>query len=156
MPLRAILLLGISALLWLGCPAVLDTPEQKIRDMVAQVKEAARNKDAFGIEAYVSKAYADDLGRNRAQIQDLIGFQMLRRGRLFIVSQVRKVEFSDDKNAKLEVLVGWADVEVPDFRTLEKMEASIYLFELDVREEEEDVWRVTRASWHRASPGDLL
>ena len=156
MSLRAILLLGASALLWLGCPAVLQTPEEKIRSMVSEVEKAARAKDAFGVEAHVSKDYADDLGRNRAQIRDLIRIQFNRRGKLFIVSRVRGIEFSDAKNAKLEVLVGWADVEVPDFRALQKLEASIYVFDLDVREEEEDVWRVTRASWHRASADELL
>jgi hypothetical protein len=69
---------------------------------------------------------------------------------------VQAIELASERAARLELIAALAGTTIPDVEALARIDADLYRFELELRLEADDDWRVTRAEWHPASLQDLL
>ncbi len=150
---RACTIAAVAAALW-SCGEDASTPEDRLRAFVDAVQAAANESDIDALRGSVSASYTDSRGNDKAQIDRMIGLQILR-GRPYVLLRVQDLALTDPSHAELRVLAGMARVPVGGFEELRKAAADVYVFDLTVADEGTGEWRVTSASWRFAGPDDL-
>ena len=68
----------------------------------------------------------------------------------------QSIEITSPRQAELQMLAGFAGQPVEDMHELRRLEASIYLVDLEVHQEAEAQWRVVRAEWRHAVARDFF
>ncbi len=131
------------------------TPEDRIRALFSEVERASRERDLVTLKDMISESYSDTRGRNKADVSAILTAYYLRRGSIYVLTRVRSLELQDNARAHASVLAGLARAPTLDFGEIQGPRGDIYLFDLDLAEEGDADWRVTRASWRPARPGDL-
>lgn len=146
------LLLVVSILL--ACDAPL-TPEQELREWVAEAARAAEAKEVGELRERVSDAYADDRGNDRRAIDRLLTFHLLRQGSLHVFAHIDSLDVETPDTAHLGLLAALARVAVPDATALARVKADLWRIDLELSREDGD-WRVVDATWHPAALDELL
>ena len=148
--------LAVLALVLLaGCSAPEASPEEKIRALLTEVERASRDKDLGALRDVISERYADSAGRDKRELDGILTAQYLRRGSVHMLTRIRSLEFPRAAHAEASVLAGLARTPVLDFADLRRPQADIYVFDLELAEEDDSRWRVIRARWRPARPDDL-
>ena len=143
----AVVLLGLL----MGCDRPRETPEARIRALFSEVERASRERDLAALRDMISESYSDTRGRNKKDVSAILTAYYLRRGSIYVLTRVRSLELQDNARAHASVLAGLARAPTLDFGDLRRPRADIYVFDLELAEEEDARWRVTQASWRRAS-----
>ncbi len=149
--LLAVALLGLLV----GCDRPPETQEARIRALFSDVERASRERDLVTLKDMISQSYSDTSGRDKEDVGAILTAYYLRRGSIYVLTRVRGLELQEDARAHASVLAGLARAPTLDFGKLRRPQADIYVFDLDLAEEEDERWRVTRASWRPARPADL-
>jgi hypothetical protein len=147
--------LWILALAGSGCgPA--EPVEERLRRVVDKAVSAVEAGDVGALMELVSDSYADARGNDKPSLRRAVAWHILRHRTAHVLPHVQAIELASERSARLELIAALAGTTVPDLEALARIDADVYRFELELRLEEDDDWRVTRAEWEPASLEDLL
>lgn len=139
-----------AALLAVACSPAADTPEDRVRSVLAALEAAAQSRDAAAMKEHVSEAYADTYGNDKRAVGGIVGLHLLRNQSIHLLTRVRSIAIAEPGRADVTALVAMAGTPIPSPELLPALRADLYRFDLELREEAGS-WRITRAQWHPAS-----
>jgi hypothetical protein len=154
-------ILGGSAALLLAaftigaCRGAPDTPEARIRALVAKAESAAEEKDIGTLKDLISEAYSGREGEPKRDLVRVIGFYLLRNRSIHLLTQVRSIELPERKRAEATLFVAMAGRRIDGIDQLSRLRADIYRVDLALADEGAGDWKVTRAAWRQADVTDL-
>ena len=153
---RICVVLGLMAALPLaGCRGERQTPEQQIRTLIESAAVAAEQKDLGTLRDLLSDRYADDQGQDKRAVEGLLRLHFLRNDSVHLYTRIRSVNLPQPDRAQATVLVAMAGVPIKTAAELPALRADLHRFDIDFALEDKH-WRVQRAAWQRAEPGDFL
>jgi hypothetical protein len=148
-------LLALAAAL--ACGGDPQSPEERVRAVVAAFEEAATTRDIGMALDLVSESYRDSGGRDKQAIKGLVVSYFLRNEAIYVISRIRSLELDPSQtSASLVVVSALTGAPVADPGELAGLAADLYRFEIDVALEDDDTWRITRADWRPTTPGEML
>lgn len=145
---------AVCALLLVGCGAP-KNPEDQVRLLIQQAVAAVEDKDVGTLRDMISNRYADDHQQDKRGAEALLRFHFLRNKTIHLFTRVPALTVGDADHARATVLVAMAGVPIPGAQDLPALRADLHHFEIDF-EREDGEWRVVRAAWRRAEPGEFL
>jgi hypothetical protein len=148
MTLRTIAAATLLALLVSACGPG-GTPESQVRAVVAQGEEAAEARDLSALVNLVSPGFQDGRGGNRDDLKQYLRGYFVTHQSIHLLTRVDSVEFPYSDMAKVSLTLGTLGRETAGGSAFD-LAADVYDVELELQLEG-GKWRVTRASWHRAS-----
>ena len=153
--LRASLLGVVVALLLAGCSSKREDPEAQLRSLIKSAETAAEQKNVGTLRDMISAQYQDDQGQDKRAIEALLRIHFLRNESLHLYAHIQSVTLPQPDRGRAVVLVAMAGVPIAAAENLPALRADLHRFEVDfVREDKH--WRVQRAAWRRAEPGEFL
>jgi hypothetical protein len=129
-----------------------DDPEAQIREAIEEAVEAAQERDLGALMDRVSERFASR-GMDRDALKGLL-FVQLRRGdwrRVFLVNTEIDIDPSDTTARVRTAAVLATGDQTLDLEDLMATDAGAYEFDLSFALEEDEVWRVTAASYRAAT-----
>jgi hypothetical protein len=139
-----------------ACSDAPDTPEARVRAVLAALEEGARARDAAGMKQHVSETYGDPYGHDKQGVAGLVTLHFLQNRSVHLLTRVAGIELADSEGAaRAEVYVAMAGVPIADASALPGVRADLYRFDLALREEPDGDWRVTSAEWRPAQIEDF-
>ena len=150
-------LLWLSLLLLpflLACSEPRETPEQRIRVLIAQGEEAAEARDLDFFAALISPGYSDADGRTRREILRMMTGYFMRNRSIHLLLRIEEVTLLEGARARTVLHVGMAGSPVDGFQQLLALRASIYRMELTFKMD--DDIRLLHAQWRRINPEEVL
>jgi ketosteroid isomerase-like protein len=121
--------------------------EDEIRAMFAAAERAAEARDVGAVLALVSDEYADDSGRGRADLRNLLRGWFVLHPDVNLVTRVDSLEIESAEHALATLTVGMlgrrGEAEDPS------LAADLQTIDLALRRDGGE-WRVTRAEWRSA------
>lgn len=151
-----IALLGIVvAMLLPGCRGERTSPEAEVRAQINNAVAAAEQKNIGFLKSIISKQYTDDQGQNMQAVERLLRLHFLRQQTIHLYAHIQSVTLPQPDRAKATVFVAMAGVPIAAMQDLPALRADLHRFEIDFAREEK-TWRVQRAAWRRAEPGEFL
>lgn len=148
---RAALLL---LLLLLSCGGPAQTPEDRVRAVLAALEEGAEAGDAAAMKEHVSETYQDAEGRDRQALGGLVAFHLLQNRSVHLLTRVAAVELPAPGEAHARVMVAMAAAPIPSAELLPALRADLYRFDLRFRDED-GAWRLVEAAFRPASLEDF-
>jgi hypothetical protein len=149
---------GIALLLAVAigaCRAAPDTPETRIRGLVAKAESAAEDKDLRALKELISETYSGREGETKRDVVRVISFYLLRNESIHLLTQVRRIELPEPRRAEATLFVAMAGRRIDGIDQLSRLRADIYRVDLALADEGEGDWKVTRAEWRQADVTDL-
>jgi hypothetical protein len=147
--------LALALVAALGCGGGDPSPQEQIRAWVRSAQTAANEQDTAALRALVAESYADGRGLTKADIDGMIGLQMLR-GRPYVLLRVQDLALDEaEDGAQVQVLAGMARVPAGGFEEMLRVSADLYVFDLELSRAGQDRWSVTSARWRLARAEDL-
>ena len=131
-----------------------ELPETQIRTHLEEARQAAVDRDIGVLRAMLSEQYADEQGRTRSQLEDLLRFWLFRGRSLHVWTWVSEVEAPVGTSGRATVFAALASQPIESPRDLSRIRADLYRIEL-ILAAEDDAWRVVSADWRPASLADL-
>jgi ketosteroid isomerase-like protein len=131
------------------------TEEDMVRQVVADVAEAAEKKDLKGIMRHVSKDYNDDKGNDYDGAKGIVFYQFLRSPKVSVFVRGVEVEVKEDRalvNTKVVLARG---KEVKKIEDIIPEDAAGYRFSVVFRKEDGD-WKALSAMWDNVGIFGLL
>ena len=150
---RALAACAAAASLALACSEA-ETPEQRVRAVLAALEESAQQRDAGAIKQHVSDAYSDGNGNDKRAAIQLVAFHLLRNQSVHLLTRVQSLEIPAPAEAQASVLVAMAGTPIEGPEALLALRADLYRFDLSFREEDGD-WRIRSASYRPAAVEDF-
>jgi hypothetical protein len=150
MPLR----IALALVLGLACAREADSPEARVRAVLAALEQSAQERDAGAMKEHVSDAYQDAHGNDKRAVAQLVAFHLLRNQSVYLLTRVPSLELTAPGEARVEALVAMAGTPIEGPEALLALRADLYRFELRLREED-GAWRVRSADWRRAAVDDF-
>jgi hypothetical protein len=148
---RALVLLAGLAL---ACGGEPDTPEGRVRAVLAALEAGAEQRDAGAMKEHVSELYRDRHGNDKRAVAQLVAFHLLRNQSVHLLTRVAGVEISAPGQARALAYVAMAGTPIEGPEALLALRADLYRFDLDLREED-GAWRVASADWRSATVDDF-
>jgi len=146
----AILLFAFAA-----CSSERDTPEARVRAVLAQAETAAEKKNLGELRQLVSDKYADSQGQDKRAIEGILRYYFLRNERIHLLTRIQAIAFPEPGTAQATVLVAMAGQPIPTTQEIERVRADLHRFEIAFVNES-GTWRAVRAEWRRAELSDFL
>jgi len=134
--------LGVLAVLLVGCGGEQAGPETEIMAWVDAVHEAAEAKDRGAILDRISPAYADARGNSRDDVSNMLRVYFLRANRVEFVPAIDSINVMAGTAADVELTVGMAGTDHGRFA----LRADAYRFELELERTDGD-WQLIAARW---------
>jgi hypothetical protein len=153
---RAIGPIAVFAVLSLAaaCGSAPESPEDRLRAVLASIEEGAEANDAAALKRYVSEHYGDPDGRDKQALAGVVAFHLLRNQSVHLFTRVGEIDFRVPGEARADVLVAMAGSPIPSPEVLPALRADLYRFELRFRDEEGH-WRLSSAAWRPAAVDDF-
>lgn len=148
-------LIASAPLALFACSSEPDSPEIAVRATLAAIEAAAGERDVDGVRARISDAYRDARGNDKAAVVQVAAFHLLRNQAVYTFSRIQSIDTSVPGSAQAEVLVALAGKPISDAEALLTVNADLYRFDVQLREEEPGSWRVTASSWQPATLADF-
>ncbi len=149
--LAGALILGLSS-----CKSPPAAPEEQVRRSIARIEALAAERDIGGLKDFVSEQYRDDQGNDRQQVAGVLTFYFYQHKSIYVFTRIGEITIPEPGKAKAVVLAALAGTPIAGAGDLAGARADLYRFEFEFAEEEKELWRVTRAAWRPAAPGDFL
>jgi hypothetical protein len=137
----------------LGCSEA-ETPEQRVREVLAALEEGAQQRDAGAIREHVSDGYSDGNGNDKRTVTQLVAFHLLQNQSVHLLTRVQGLEIPAPGQAQASVLVAMAGAPIDGPDALIALRADLYRFDFDLAEEDGD-WRIRSAQWRPAAVEDF-
>ena len=151
---RQALLIFIFPVLFLSACSQPDTPEAQVRALLKRGETAAEKKETAVLRRLISDKYSDSQGQNKKSIEALLRFYFLRHESVHLLTRVQSVTFPEPLRAQAVVLVAMAGQPIGGRQELERLRADLHRFEMTLVNENKE-WKVLRAEWRQAEPGDF-
>jgi len=136
-------LLGVIALLG-GCGAQ-DTPEIRVRAVIAAGEQAAEARDLSGILEYVSPAFRAEHGGGREELKQYLRGYLVTHQSVHLLVRIEDIEFPYRDYARVQLTVGTLGREAIAAEQFDlAADVNDVVLELQL---EDDEWKVVRAAW---------
>jgi hypothetical protein len=143
-----IVILAALATFIAGCGES-QTPDAKVRAVIAQGEQAAEARDLAGIMDLVAPAYSDGQGGGRDELKQYLRGYLVANQAIHLLTRVESVEFPYRDMAKVRLTVGTLGRDAAATTAFD-LAADVYDVEFELALDDGE-WRVTRASWRPAS-----
>lgn len=150
-----IFLILFSAFLVFGCSDDVETPEDRIAQLLNKAEEAVESKDLDTIRDIVSEDYRDSRNQDYKAVINLVRFYFLRHQSVHLFTKIDSIEIAKDNTAKSVVFVAMAGSPIADGQNFAAIRADFHRFEIDLHLED-DEWRLIGAQWRRATKEDFI
>ncbi len=120
-----------------------DSPEARVRAVIAAAEQAAEARDVSAVMELVSPDYADADGRQAAELSRYLRGYFIANQSIHLLTRVDSLEFPARDVAELEVTVAMVGREA-EAESAWDLAADVHSFRLTLMEKDGD-WRVTRA-----------
>ena len=131
-----------------------ETPEQRVRAVLAALEESAQQRDAGAMKEHISDVYSDENGNDKRTVTQLVAFHLLQNQSVHLLTRVQSLEIPAPAEAQASVLVAMAGAPIDGPDALLALRADLYRFDLSFREEGGD-WRIRSAEWRPAAAEDF-
>ncbi len=138
-----------------GCGNEADSPEERIKESLAALEQAAEARELGPLRNAILDEYSDNEGHDKKSITQLIRVIFLRQQNIHLLTRIKSIQVLDTGNAIADVLVAMAGRPVDDVGTLMGLSADLFRFEVELKEQGGD-WKVAGAIWRRATPDEFL
>jgi ketosteroid isomerase-like protein len=139
-----------------GCGRDEQTPETRVRAVLAEITAAAEARDASALKPHLSDAYADAQGNDKAGVMGVATYHFLQHRSVHLFTRVRDLAVAaEGREARADVVVAMAGTAIPGPEALTSLRADLYRFDVVLQEEPDGLWRVVRADWRPASLDDF-
>lgn len=118
------------------------TPEDALREWVAQGEIAAEEKDRSGLLSMISESYGDSRGNDREQIGDLLRIYFFRQNSIALLTSIDSIKVSGETAATVAVTIGMAGTKDSTLG----ISADAYKFEFELAKLNDD-WLLIGARW---------
>ncbi len=125
------------------------TPDAKVRDVIAQGEQAAEARDLSGIMDLVAPSYGDGQGGDRDELKQYLRGYLVAHQAIHLLTRVESVEFPYRDMAKVSLTLGTLGRDAAAATAFD-LAADVYDVELELALDDGE-WRVTRANWRPAS-----
>jgi hypothetical protein len=146
--------LAVALGLALACADAPETPEERVRAVLAAIEEAAEARDVAALRDQLSESYSDARGNDARAVAGIATFHFMQNRSLHLLVRVRHVEVAASGEARAFALVAMAGSPIPGPEALAALRGSLYAFDVRLREEDGS-WRVTSAQWEPAKADDF-
>ncbi len=147
-----IVLTSIAVLCLTGCHK--ETEEDKIKNMIAGIQKAIREKDTRTVLGHLSKTYHDPQGNNYDGVKGLLVFYFMKHRQ--VNAYVPNLDISIENNAAQAsfqaVLSGAGGDATEAGKGLLPEALGVYAFNV-VMQRESGAWKITSAKWERIGEG---
>lgn len=126
-----------------------ETPEARVRAVIAAGETAAEARDLSALMELVGDGFRDGEGGGREDLKRYLRGYFVAHQSIHLLTRVDAVELPYRDMAKVSLTVGTLGREAAGANAFD-VAADVYDVELDLELEEGD-WRVTRASWRPAA-----
>jgi hypothetical protein len=156
-PPRTVRLIATLALIALLLPACSQrqSPEDEVRAQIRDAVAAAEQKSVGTLRDMLSEQYTDSEGRDKRAVEGLLRVHFLRNESLHFYTRIHSVTLPRPDRAEAVVVVAMAGVPIASEEELAGLRADLHRFEIEFAREDR-TWRVRRAAWQRAEPGEFL
>jgi len=141
--------------LLVSCSPAQDSPETQVRALLKQGETAAENKDTGVLRKMISEKYSDSQGQDKRAIEAVIRYYFLRNETIHLLMRIQSITFPQPAQAQAIVLVAMAGQPITGAQEFERLHADLHRFEITLASENKE-WKVIRAEWRRAEPGDFF
>jgi len=145
---------AVILLLLAGCGEP-DSPENRIRQLIADGEAAVEARSVGDVRNLVSENYLDGKKRTRRDLTRLLAGYFLRNKSIHLLVQVNEILVEEPDRARAVIYVAMAGRPLGDVSQLPLVRADLYRIELELTEVEGE-WRVTGGAWRKASSRDFL
>jgi hypothetical protein len=128
-----------------GC-AREDSPEQRVRAVIAAAEEAGEARDVSAAMRLVARDYADARGFDRDGLARFVRGYFVLNQSIRLLVRVDDVQFPADELAQARVTVGMLGTRGPEAEDW-TLAADIYEFDIELVKDD-DEWLLRRAEWH--------
>lgn len=141
--------------LLLSCSSDTSTPEEKIRQLLAEGERAVESRSVTAVEPLLSDEYQDDRGNDRRSVLRLLAGYFLSHQSIHLLTQVTDVTLTGDQEAEATVYIAVAGQPIESTSQLLSLRADLIRLHIRLRGENGE-WQVVSARWRRAEPIDFL
>ena len=151
---RCLIVLLMALLAACGGPQ--DSPEQRVRAMVASGEAAAEARKLSRFEDIVAQDYNDPMGRTRRDVLRLAAGYFLRNHSIHLLVHIGEIQVQDPQHARATVYVAMAGSALGGPEQLLALQADLYRFDLRLKADEDGRFQVVSADWEPALPADFI
>lgn len=141
--------------LLVSCSPAEDSPETQVRTLLKRGETAAEKKEAGVLRQMISEKYSDSQGQDKRAIEAILRYYFLRNESIHLLVRIQSIAFPQPAQAQAVVLVAMAGQPISGAQELERLRADLHRFEITLASENKE-WKVIRAEWRRAEPGDFF
>lgn len=142
-------------LLLTACSDDTGSPDQQIRQLLADMESAVQQRSLDQVKALVSADYNDQWNGSRSAALRSLMFYFQGHQSIHLLTRVSAIELAEDQQqARVIVYVGMAGNPVENAQQLLAINADIYRFEIDLVADGKE-WLVSHARWQRARLEDF-
>ncbi|MCP4995114.1 MAG: hypothetical protein GY934_15245, partial [Gammaproteobacteria bacterium] len=145
----------LLSLLVAGCSGDPETPEERIRAMIAAGESAVEERSLGDVKALISPGYRDVNHLDRRGVIRILAGYFLRNKSIHLLTQIDAIELPTPETARVRLYVAMAGQPVEGLQGLSNIRADLHRFDLDLKQEEGE-WRVISGQWQRATKADFL
>ncbi len=138
-----------------GCSDRPDTPEQRVRDYIAEGETAVEAREIMDVMLLISEEYKDTDGRSKKDLLRLLTVYILRHKSIHLLIQINQITFPGPQTSQVSLYAAMAGRPIKENTQLLSLSADLHRFDLKLKEEE-GTWRLISGEWRRARQSDLL
>ncbi len=138
-----------------GCGGDPQSPEARIRAVLAALEAAAESGELGPWKEHVSERYADARGFDKEALVGFATLHVLRSSRRHVFVRVRTIDVREPHRAEVTLAVALAGSRLATPGDAARLRADVYKVDLDL-EDEDGRWRIVWAQWRPTAPADLL
>ena len=145
----------ISMLAIAACSDKEASPEQQIRQLIANGVRHAEGRDAGSLRKLIADDYQDEKNLDKNGIIRLAVGYFLGHKNIRLFTQIKDIHFKEPNQAHVRVFVAMTGKHIEMADSLLNLHAQLYLFELGLIRDD-DEWLLQRARWRRAEISEIL
>ena len=128
-----------------------ETPEARVRAVIAAGEAAAEERDLAGLMDLVSDGFRDDRGGGREELKQYLRGYLVMHQSVHLLTRIDGIEFPYRDYARVRLTVGTLGREAAGAAAFD-VAGDVYEVALELRLEG-DEWKVTRAAWEPTRRG---
>ena len=128
-----------------------ETPEARVRAVIAAGEAAAEERDLAGLMDLVSDGFRDDRGGGREELKQYLRGYLVMHQSVHLLTRVDSIEFPYRDYARVQLTVGTLGREAAGAAAFD-VAGDVYDVALELQFEG-DGWKVTRAAWEPTRRG---